>query len=123
MHGVRVGRYYTVGKDIVMVTSGDGDVEKKDPPTFTVPKKLKAKGVTEADLAEVDRILEYNKLFAANVVIYCCAVRLLTYTGPNLGNNQIFLYRFITKPHVIYSKCPGSRLVRGILCEGCWRNR
>ena len=46
-----------------MGPSGDGDVEKKDPPTFKAPKKLKAKGATEADLAEVDGILEYNKLF------------------------------------------------------------
>ena len=48
---------------IAMAPSGDGDLEKKDPPTFNAPKKLKAKGATEADLSEVDGILEYNKLF------------------------------------------------------------
>ena len=55
---------------IAMVPSADGDVEKKAPPTFNAPKKLEAKGVTEADLSEVGGILEYNKLFSANGDIY-----------------------------------------------------
>ena len=55
---------------IATVPSDDGDVAKKDPPKFNAPKKLKAKGETAADLAEVDGILEYNKLFSANSNIY-----------------------------------------------------
>ena len=63
-----------------MGPSGDGDVEKKDPPTFKAPKKLKAKGATEADLAEVDGILEYNNLFSANGEIYCSVATFSRYT-------------------------------------------
>ena len=66
----RKGRTLLHGRGIVTVPSGCGDVEKKDPPTFTVPRNLKAKGVTEADLSDVDGILEYNKLFSANGDIY-----------------------------------------------------
>ena len=53
-----------------LVPSRDGDEGKQCPPTFNAHMELKKNGATEADLSEVDRILEHNKLFAPDRKIY-----------------------------------------------------
>ena len=75
-----------------MVPSWDGDVEKKAPPTFKVPKKLKAKGATEADLSEVDGVREYKKFFSANEEIYCFLTRFLEIYLITPGNNALSIF-------------------------------
>ena len=62
------------GGRIAMVPSGDGHEGKQGPPQFKAPRKLKKKGATEADLSEVDRILDYNRLFSPHINI-CWFVR------------------------------------------------